>query len=88
MYSNRNDEIGPATRREIARLAGVVRALVEGGVRVDEEMVMRGYEASLEGEEMDYGYGEAREENGEYLGGERGKRVVETALAAVHAVRG
>ena len=85
MYSNQNVEIGAATRREIARLAGCVKALVEGGVRVDEEMVMRAYEASLNGEDMeeDDGGGEAQE----YLGGERGKRVVAEALAAVHAAR-
>ena len=81
MYSNRNDEIGPATRKEIARLAGVVRALVEAGVRVDEEMVMRGYEASLEAEDMEDEGGES----GEYLGGERGKKVVARALEAVNA---
>ena len=81
MYSNRNDDIGPATRKEIARLAGVVRALVECGVRVDEEMVMRGYEASLEGEDMEDEGGES----GEYLGGERGKKVVARALEAVNA---
>ncbi|KAK0517149.1 hypothetical protein JMJ35_000304 [Cladonia borealis] len=81
MYSNRNDDIGPATRKEIARLAGVVRALVEYGVRVDEEMVMRGYEASLEGEDMEDEGGES----GEYLGGERGKKVVARALEAVNA---
>ena len=88
MYSSRNDEIEPATRREIARLAGVVRALVEGGVRVDEEMVMRGYEASLDVEGMDYEDHEKDGESGEYLGGERGKRVIARALAAVHAARG
>ena len=46
-YSTRNDEISAETRREIARLAGCIRSLVEGGVRVDEDMVMRSYEASL-----------------------------------------
>ena len=81
MYSNRNDEIRAATRKEIARLAGVVRALVESGVRVDEEMVMRGYEASLEAEDEVDEVGES----GEYLGGERGKRVVARALVAVNA---
>ena len=89
MYSNRNDEIEPATRREIARLAGCVRALVEGGVRVDEEMLMRAYEASLDME----GVNDREDEDGvgegpEYLGGERGKRVVAIALAAGHAARG
>jgi len=85
MYSNRNDEIGAQTRREIARLAGCVRALVEGGVRVDEEMLMRAYEVSTEGmDEDEWGDGEGPE----YLGGNRGRRVVEEALAAVHAARG
>ncbi|KAL2045263.1 hypothetical protein N7G274_002346 [Stereocaulon virgatum] len=88
MYSNRNDKIGSATRREIARLAGVVRALVEGGVRVDEEMVMRGYEASLGGEDMEDDDEDGGGESAEYLGGEKGKRIVERALAAVHAARG
>jgi len=85
IYSNRNDEIPAATRREIARLAGCARALVEGGVRVDEEMVMRAYEVSLNGETME------EDENGEgqeYLGGDRGRRVVAEALAAVHTARG
>lgn len=85
MYSNRNDEVGAGTRREIARLAGCVRALVEGGVRVDEEMVMAAYEACGEGVDE----GEDEEGDGEVdLGGERGRRVVERALAAVHAARG
>jgi len=85
MYSNRNDEIGAQTRREIARLAGCVRALVEGGVRVDEEMLMRAYEVSTEGmDEDEWGDGEGPE----YLGGNRRRRVVEEALAAVHAARG
>jgi len=87
MYSNKNDEIGAATRREIARLAGCVRALVEGGVRVDEEMVMRVYEASLEVEGMEDRDEDEIGEGPEYLGGERGKIVVEMALSAVHAAR-
>ena len=72
MYSSQNDEIGPETRREIGRLAGCIRALVEGGVKVDEGTVRAAYEALLELEEME---GEM-----EYLGGERGKRVVEVVL--------
>ncbi len=85
MYENRNESIGKETRREIARLSGCVRALVEGGCRVDEEMVMRVYEASLEDEEL---RDEEGGESGEYLGGERGRRVVGEALRAVHAARG
>lgn len=77
-YSSRNDEIKAETRREIARLAGCVRSLVEGGVRVDEEMVMRAYEESLD---IDVG------ENGDdrdidYLGDGKGRRVVQAALGA------
>lgn len=52
IYSSQNEEIAPATRREIARIAGCVRALVEAKVRVDEEMVMRAYEASLDDAEL------------------------------------
>ena len=87
IYSSQNDAIAPATRREIARLAGCVRALVEGGVRVDEDMVMRAYEVSLEvdGEEMDRDGDEGEGEGRDYLGGEKGRRVVAMALAAVAA---
>ena len=85
MYENRNESIGRETRREIARLSGCVRALVEAGCRVDEEMVMRAYEASLEDEVLD---DEEGGESGEYLGGDKGRRVVREALRAVHAARG
>ena len=80
VYSSQNDEVGPATRREIARLAGCIRALVESGVRVDEEMVMNAYEGSLDETE---GPAQARGEGTDYLGGERGRRVVTLALQAV-----
>ncbi|KAL8958698.1 MAG: hypothetical protein Q9193_004297 [Seirophora villosa] len=83
MYSNRNDEIRPQTRREIARLGGCVRALVENGVRVDEEMVMAAYTVSLEGGvDMDR---VREEEEDEYMGGEMGQKV---AAAALESVRG
>ncbi|KAK5112536.1 hypothetical protein LTR85_011228 [Meristemomyces frigidus] len=73
MYSSQNDDISGETRREIARVAGCIRALMEGGVKVDEETVRRAYEAGLE---MDEREGEA-----EYLGGERGRGIVERVLA-------
>lgn len=76
LYEARNEWVGRETRREIARLGGCVGALVEGGVRVDEEMVRRAYEASLEVE------AEEGEEEGGYLGGERGRKVVRMALEA------
>jgi exosome complex component RRP4 len=72
IYSSQNDEISEATRRDIARVSGVVRVLVEGGVKVDEENVRRGYEASLELDE-DEGVMD-------FLSGERGGRVCEMVL--------
>ena len=90
MYSNRNDEIAPATRREITRLSGCVRALVEVGVRVDEDMVMRAYEASLDQVEdamRDEDDGNDAREGPEYLGGRKGERIVQQALAAAHAAQ-
>lgn len=61
IYSRKNDYISPETRREITRLVGCVRALVQGGVRVDEDTVMRAYEVSLDllheqQEQGDYDY--------------------------------
>lgn len=92
IFSNRNDFIAPATRREIARLVGCVRALVRAGVRVDEEMVMRAYEAALDltdaadeddadGDEEGQAGGNGRD----YLGGERGTRVVAMAVQAARS---
>jgi exosome complex component RRP4 len=74
MYSSQNDEIGPDTRREIARVAGCIRALAENGVKVDEDMVRKAYDASLdlEMDELDEGAG--------FLGGERGRLIVDMAL--------
>ncbi|KAL2009207.1 hypothetical protein VTN00DRAFT_7401 [Thermoascus crustaceus] len=84
IYSSQNDEIPPQTRREIARLAQCIRVLVEGGVRVDEEMVMRAYEASLQVDlEMadDEEEGDERRRVGrEYLGGEKARRILEYVL--------
>lgn len=74
MYSSQNDDIGPDTRREIARIAGCIRALAENGVKVDEEMVRRAYDASLD-LDMDEG-----EEGASFLGGEKGKVIVDMAL--------
>lgn len=63
-----------------------MRALVQGGVRVDEDTVMRAYEVSLEllheqeeeeeGKEHEGGEGESRD----FLGGRRGARVVESVV--------
>ena len=81
IYSSQNDEIGAATRREIARLSGCITALVENGVRVDEDMVTRAYEASVE-ISFDADRDDPKQ-NPDYLGGERGRRVVELALGAM-----
>ncbi|KAJ8059668.1 hypothetical protein OCU04_011317 [Sclerotinia nivalis] len=69
-YSSQNDEITPETRREIARIKGVIQLLVEEGLRVDEEMVMKAYEAAVEVDDEDEG------ESSAYVGGEVGKRVL------------
>jgi exosome complex component RRP4 len=71
VYSSQNDEISASTRREIARVVGVVRALVEAGRRVDEDMVVRSYAALVEmDEEMDG-------DGADFLGGEKGRRLAE-----------
>lgn len=72
MYSSQNDEIAGATRKEIARLAGCVRALVEGGVKVEEETVRRSYDVALELDEVEGAQ--------DYLGGERGEAIVRGVL--------
>lgn len=78
MYDARNEPIGTETRREIARLTGVVRALVEGGVRVDEDTVRRGYDVAVEMEVgmMDEDDMEAKE----YLGGDRAVRLAREVI--------
>jgi exosome complex component RRP4 len=79
IYSNQNDEIGPETRREIARISGCIQALVQGGVRVDEDMVMKAYEASLyvETDTMDE---DGRDEGRDYLGGDKARQIMRTVL--------
>ena len=78
IYSSQNDVIPTATRREIARLVGAIRALADGGVRIDEDTVTRAYVAALE-IEVD-AMADEGEEAGIYYGGERGKRIVEIVL--------
>ncbi|KAG9238087.1 hypothetical protein BJ875DRAFT_86639 [Amylocarpus encephaloides] len=70
VYSSQNDEIAPETRREISRIRGVITLLVQKGLRVDEEMVMRGYSTAIEVDDREPG------ESNEYLGGDRGKSVL------------
>jgi exosome complex component RRP4 len=75
VYSSQNDELEVATMREIARVRSVILALVENGLRVDEDIVSKGY---MEAVEM----GREDENDDLYLGGERGVR-----LAAILAGR-
>jgi len=77
MYSSQNDEIGVDTRREIARVCACVTALAENGVKVEEEMVRRAYDASCE---LDIQENIAAGEVG-FMGGERGRVVVDMVLA-------
>jgi len=68
MYSSQNDRVGVETMREIARLRGVITALVENGLRVDEDMVMRGYHEAVEMAML------SQEGSGDvFLGGEKGQ---------------
>lgn len=85
IYSSQNDEIAPATRREMARLAGCIQALSEAGVKVDEGMVVKAYEAAVDmeyegagGDAMDV---EGEEKNKAYLGGGQGKKLVDLVLS-------
>lgn len=71
VYSSQNDPIEPETRREIARIRGVIQLLVEEGLRVDENMVMKAYDAAVEADIKNEG------ETNAYLGGEKGKQVLE-----------
>ncbi|KAI1425034.1 hypothetical protein F5Y12DRAFT_749400 [Xylaria sp. FL1777] len=75
VYSSQNDEIPIATMREITRVKGVIEALVEHGLRVDEEMVVRGYQEAVE---LARGDGDGEETL--YLGGERGRRLADALI--------
>lgn len=74
VYSSQNDPISLDTMREIARVRGVITALVENGLRVDEEMVVKGYSEAVE---------MARTEDGNdvlWLGGDRGRRLADALI--------
>ncbi|KAI1826528.1 hypothetical protein F4861DRAFT_87746 [Xylaria intraflava] len=75
VYSSQNDAIPTGTIREISRVRGVIEALVEHGLRVDEETVVRGYREAVE---MARGDGDGEETL--YLGGERGRRLAGALL--------
>ncbi|KIW89371.1 uncharacterized protein Z519_10225 [Cladophialophora bantiana CBS 173.52] len=50
IYSSQNDDIGEGTRREIARISECIKILAEDGVRVDEDTVVKAYEAAVDAE--------------------------------------
>ncbi|KAL5334184.1 IEC3 subunit of the Ino80 complex, chromatin re-modelling-domain-containing protein [Aspergillus crustosus] len=85
VYSSQNDEISPATRREISRLSQCIRVLVQGGLRVDEETVTAAYEASvqvdLEQGDEDYDEDGRQREGQEYLEGQQARRIIQLATA-------
>lgn len=85
IYSSQNDEISLATRREIARLAGCIRVLVEGGVKVDEDTVLKAYDTSVgleleAGDDDDIVDADSQREGRDYLSGDKAKRIVTTVL--------
>ena len=77
VYSNRNDEISLATRKEIARIGGCIRALTQAGVHVEQGVITRAYEVALD-LEADLMIDEG--EDSSYVGGDRGARLVELTL--------
>ncbi|KAM5352351.1 hypothetical protein ACJ41O_005074 [Fusarium nematophilum] len=69
VYSSQNDPMEVSTMREIARIRSVILALVENGLKVDEDMVTRGYSEAVElGRE-------APADDDLYLGGDKGRRL-------------
>ncbi|KAI3395388.1 hypothetical protein diail_1379 [Diaporthe ilicicola] len=70
VYSSQNDYIELEVMREITRVRGVITALVENGLRVDEDMIIKGYHEAVELARL----GESGEED-VYLGGERGQQL-------------
>lgn len=76
IYSSQNDEISADTRREIARIAGCVRVLVEAGERVDETLIANAYKAAVkihEDEDVMQVEGELRSD---YLDKEKAEQIV------------
>lgn len=70
VYSSQNDYIEVEVMREITRVRGVITALVENGLRVDEDMIIKGYQEAVEMARLS----DSGEED-VYLGGERGQQL-------------
>lgn len=77
VYSSQNDTIEVEVMREISRIRGVITTLVENGLRVDEDMVIKGYSEAVEMARLSQ-----EGEEDAYLGGEKGRQ-----LAAILAAR-
>lgn len=85
VYSSQNSpDVTALTMREVARLRAVVVCLVENGLPVDEDTVVRAYHEAVDMARLEWtgadGAGDALDDV--YLGGERGK-----ALASILASR-
>ena len=79
IYSSQNDEIGTTTMREIARLAQCIKVLAQESFRVDEDAVMKAYEASLD---ADVEMRDEMEQDEELAGhAALGKKIVAAMLA-------
>lgn len=79
VYSSQNDVIEVEIMREIARVRGVITALVENGLRVDEDMVMRGYSEAVEMARLSGEAGGGEEDV--YLCGEKGQQLIAMLVA-------
>lgn len=78
VYSSQNDVIETQVMREIARVRGVITVLVENGLRVDEDMVVKGYGEAVE---MARFSREGAGEDDVYLGGEKGQQLAALLVA-------
>lgn len=81
VYSSQNDTIEVEVMREIARVRGVITALVENGLKVDEDMVMKGYAEAVDMARFGGARDAAAAEDDVYLGGERGQQLAAMLVA-------
>jgi exosome complex component RRP4 len=76
VYSSQNDDIGEGTRREIARISECIKIMAEAGIRVDEDSVIKAYEAAVDAE-MGMTGGDV---NMAELSNETRRRIIDAAL--------
>ncbi|KAK4940197.1 Exosome complex component rrp4 [Elasticomyces elasticus] len=74
IYSSQNDTIEEGTRKEIARISECIRILAEDGVRVDEDSVIKAYEAAVDVSVMDQDSARTR------MADEVRRRIVDAAM--------